>query len=246
MLERKLAEDSLVDSTVYTALEPCTERNHPKVPCASRIVERKVKRVVIGMLDPNPVIMSRGQRTLRDANVITDFFPHDLMSTVEELNRDFSREQRTTAAALARNESGSHRVPPVEYGLTQGGRTLPDVGFQIWNQSETEVVQAQVKITLAQGPLRCSIPSGHYDGKFVWNLNPRQLVGGHFRLPSAIRYDNPERLRARIDVTLLEIHGRKHQLLPVGWIHGLKAGDQWYFEPSIEALDIPEEEPTRS
>ena len=183
VLERKLAEDSLVDATVYTTLEPCTQRNHPKVPCASRIVERKVKRVVIGTLDPNPLIRGRGQLTLRDANIITDFFPHDLMTTVEELNRDFSREQRMTAAVVARNESGGHPVPPVEYRLTQDGRTLPDVGFEIWNRSETELARAQVKITLAQGARRCSIASGHYDGEFVWNLNPRQWIGGHFGLP---------------------------------------------------------------
>lgn len=181
VLELKLPEDSLIDATVYTTLEPCTERNHPKVPCANRIVERKVKRVVIGMLDPNPVISGRGQRTLRGANIITDFFPHDLMSAVEELNRDFSREYRTTAAPAAQNESGGHGLPPVTYRLTQDGRTLPDVGFEIGNQSETELVRAQVKIALAQGERRCPIASGHYDGEFVWNVNPRQMIGGHFR-----------------------------------------------------------------
>jgi pyrimidine deaminase RibD-like protein len=98
VLERKLADDSLVDATVYTTLEPCTARNHPKVPCARRIAERKVKRVVIGTLDPNPSITGRGQLMLREANIITDLFPHDLMSQVEELNRDFTRQYRTAAA----------------------------------------------------------------------------------------------------------------------------------------------------
>jgi len=58
---------------------------------------------VIGMLDPNPVITGRGHLVLRDANVITDLFSHDLMSEVEELNRDFKRMHRTTTARSAPN-----------------------------------------------------------------------------------------------------------------------------------------------
>ena len=89
--EKKLADSAVAGATVYTTLEPCTTRNHPKVPCADRLVERRVARVVIGMLDPDERITGRGVQRLRDGDIRIDFFPHDLMKEVEELNRDFTR-----------------------------------------------------------------------------------------------------------------------------------------------------------
>jgi pyrimidine deaminase RibD-like protein len=94
-LERKLADVPLLGATVYTTLEPCTSRNHPKVPCAIRLTERKVSRVVIGMLDPDDRISGRGQRALRKAGIATEFFPDELMAEVEELNRDFMRDRES-------------------------------------------------------------------------------------------------------------------------------------------------------
>ena len=87
---------SLAGATIYTTLEPCTERGstrdgEKKTPCVDLLIGRKVSRVVIGMLDPNPIVRGLGFRKLRAANIQTDVFPYDLMAEIEDMNRDFIR-----------------------------------------------------------------------------------------------------------------------------------------------------------
>ncbi len=90
-LERNLCDIAVAGATVYATLEPCTTRNRPKIPCADRLIERRIKRVVIGMLDPDDRIRGKGHRKLTNAGIEFSFFPHDLAMEVEELNRDFTR-----------------------------------------------------------------------------------------------------------------------------------------------------------
>lgn len=129
-----------------------------------------------------------------------------------------------------------HLVPPVRYLLTQNGRELPVIGFHISNLGDTYPIQAKIFVKLARGSQASSFDSGHYSGKVVWNLNPRFGINGHFAVPESLSGSDP--LRARVEVTLVDIYQREHKLLPVGWVLDPKASDDWYLEPSMEILDI--------
>jgi hypothetical protein len=136
-----------------------------------------------------------------------------------------------------------HLVPPVRYEITQRipnsteKRKLPDVGFRIENLGDLHPIRARIWVTVGRGKQSCGHPStaGHYNGQYFWNLNPRAGVSGHFGLPPAALENNAEPITTRIDVKLYDIYEYTHKLLPVGYVYD-RANDDWYLEPSAEAL----------
>jgi len=62
------AGDQARGATLYVNLEPCSHFGKTP-PCANRIIDAGIKRVVIGMMDPNPLVNGRGIAILREYGI---------------------------------------------------------------------------------------------------------------------------------------------------------------------------------
>lgn len=73
-------------ATLYVTLEPCSSfgRTHP---CTEAIIKSGVKKVIVGMVDPNPKHRGRGLKILKNHNI--DVISGVLEKSIRKINQPF-------------------------------------------------------------------------------------------------------------------------------------------------------------
>lgn len=80
------SNESVEGATLFVNLEPCSHFGKTP-PCVDKIIEKKIKRVVIGTLDMNPIVSGRGIKRLKAAGI--DVKVGILEKECAELNKFF-------------------------------------------------------------------------------------------------------------------------------------------------------------
>ncbi len=103
LLERKHRDKKLDGAVLLATLEPCApgSRRHPKLGCAERFVLARIKKVWIGIEDPDPTVDRKGIKYLQNSGVTVHMFDRDLQEEIRKANKAFI-EQALERAATAR------------------------------------------------------------------------------------------------------------------------------------------------
>ena len=83
---KNISKEELGQLTLYCTLEPCCHQGKTG-PCTDAIIKSGIKKVVIGIKDPNPKVSGSGIKQLQDSGieVLSGFFEEELI----ELNKHF-------------------------------------------------------------------------------------------------------------------------------------------------------------
>ena len=118
VLERKCKDRKVEGYVLFVTLEPCAPgaRQKPKLSCAERIVNGRIKKIYIGIQDPDPTVKGKGEEFLRSKNIEIEYFDKDLQNKIMSANEQFMEEAKERAR-IADLEDLRPIKNPFEIGL---------------------------------------------------------------------------------------------------------------------------------
>lgn len=162
------ASYSAEGSTMYVTLEPCSHYGKTP-PCTNAIKKAGIKRVVIGMIDPNPLVCGKGIKELKKAGIEIEIGV--LKDEVRKLNEAYTKYITTGIPFII-----------IKYAMTFDGKIASITGDSKWISSTDSrdfvqklrssvdailvgintVIKDNPKLTVRRGlsPKKGTVPSG--------------------------------------------------------------------------------------
>ena len=164
--------ESSEGATLYVTLEPCAHQGKTP-PCTDAIIENKIKRVVIGTIDTNPLVAGKGVQILKDAGI--EITVGVLEEECVKLNEIFFKFTETKKPFIA-----------LKYAMTLDGKIACYTGDSHWitNEKSREYVHklrnkysaimVGVNTVISDDPmLNCRIEGGNNPVRVICDSNLR-------------------------------------------------------------------------
>lgn len=97
----RAAGNAASGATAYVTLEPCNHYGRTP-PCSKALVDAGISRVVVGVVDPNPLVASEGVATLEKAGIVVSLMDGIEQTLCYEVNAEFMDRMRKEAAKTAK------------------------------------------------------------------------------------------------------------------------------------------------
>src|SRR5574344_750374 len=125
----KLTNDEITDSTLIVNLEPCS--HYVKTPpCADLIIKKGIKKVIIAMQDPNPVVSGKGIEKLKNAGI--EVITGILETEANKLNEVFIKNMTQNKCFIA-----------IKSATTLDGKIATKTGDSKWITSDNARKEVQ-------------------------------------------------------------------------------------------------------
>lgn len=111
---------------MFVTLEPCCHHGK-QPPCTDAIIEHHIRRVVVGLLDPNPLVAGKGISQLREAGIEVEMIEQD-----SPLALEMKYQNRVFLSFITRH------IPWVamKYAMTLDGKICTHTGDSRWVSGE--------------------------------------------------------------------------------------------------------------
>ncbi|NOZ53544.1 MAG: bifunctional diaminohydroxyphosphoribosylaminopyrimidine deaminase/5-amino-6-(5-phosphoribosylamino)uracil reductase RibD [Gammaproteobacteria bacterium] len=222
------AGDTAVGATAYLNLEPCSHHGRTP-PCADALIKARLQRVVVSMLDPNPLVAGNGLRKLKQAGIAVECGMEQ--AAAERINPGFIKRMQQqlpyVRCKIAMSLDGRTAMASGESRWITGADARTDVHH--WRASSAAIMTG-IGTVLADNPsLNVRFGDAPHSSPPYADQNTKKTAqwGGHEQhlLSSSCRnkynqaidfqdQDQPLRvvldsqLRMPVDATLLQIPGQ--------------------------------------
>ena len=119
-------------ATMYVTLEPCCHEGH-QPPCVDAVIEHGISRIVVGLLDPNPLVAGKGLEILRAKGIYVDVMEEvdgggDLGDAARELVHQLKMQNRVFLKFI----TTSMPWVTAKWAMTLDGKIATSTGDSKW------------------------------------------------------------------------------------------------------------------